>query len=354
MADTVLIKSGRYRGHHIVNETFTLVKAYKPAASGMGGFVTVSGTKFNDAPASGVVRVTVRSMKDIQYNVNGKDVDGDDADAPVAEIAQSEAPAADPFSGQNDEEALERIKERFEILDEMACATACGEVRAMIVVGPPGVGKSFGVLTQLEKQYMLTPDRYQVVKGQVSALGLYAKLYEYKDQGKCLVFDDCDSILKDEESLNILKAALDTSKRRSIHWNSDSRMLRAEHIPNSFDFHGSVIFITNIDFNRVLDAKRGSKTQDHLGAIASRCHYIDLAMYSLRDRFLRIKQIQDAGTLFAGYGFGKDEEAEVIDFMVENKERLREVSLRTAIKIADLRKSIPNGWQRVARITTMR
>lgn len=259
-----------------------------------------------------------------------------------------------PVVEETDEQVMERIGERFDIMDSMTGAIAEGIVRSMIVVGPPGVGKSFGVIKKLEEVNLFNAIqgqiRYDVVKGATTALGLYAKLYEFSNAGDVLVFDDCDSILMDELSLNILKAALDTSKSRKIFWNSDSRLLRNEGIPNSFEFKGACIFITNINFASV----RSAKIRDHLSALESRSHYIDLTMNSMRDRFLRIKQIAESGDLFKDYRFQNNESEEILDFMLTNQNRLREMSLRCAVKIADLRKSMPLNWQRTAQITLMR
>jgi len=99
------------------------------------------------------------------------------------------------------------------------------------------------------------------------------------------VFDDCDSILQDELSLNILKAALDSKKTRKICWNTDSYKLRNEGVPDTFNFEGSAIFITNLKFENV----KSKKLQDHLEAIQSRCHYLDLTLDTERDKLLRIK-----------------------------------------------------------------
>ena len=250
--------------------------------------------------------------------------------------------------------AIERIGERFDILEEMTAATKAGDVRAMIVVGPPGVGKSFGVQKVLEEQSLFDTmqgqTKHEVVKGAMTALGLYVKLYKRCEVGSVIVFDDCDSILMDELSLNILKAALDTGKKRTIHWNADSSLLARESVPNKFDFKGSVIFITNIKFDNV----RSKKLKDHLEALESRCHYIDLTLNTERDKFLRIKQIADTGELFKGRDMSIGEQNEVIDFMWANQRKLREMSLRMAVKIADLRKASPNRWKRVAEVTLMR
>ena len=255
---------------------------------------------------------------------------------------------------ETDAEAIERIAERFQILEDMAAATKNGDIRGMIVVGPPGVGKSYGIQKRLEEESLFDnikgQVRYEVVKGAMTALGLYMKLFRYSDPGSVLVFDDCDTVLMDELSLNLLKAALDSGKKRMIHWNADSRALRSEGIPEKFEFKGSVIFVTNISFETI----KSKKLKDHLAALQSRCHYVDLTLNTERDCFLRIKQIANAGELFAGYDFSDEDQDEVLSFVYDNRQKLREISLRMAVKIADLRKSMPTKWKRVAEVTLMR
>jgi hypothetical protein len=267
-----------------------------------------------------------------------------------------EIPKLNKSVQETDEQIKERLRERFEILNDMTRAVKKGDVRAMIVTGPPGVGKSFGVEEVLSKHDLMATvannsklKKYEVVKGAMSALGLYSKLYEYKDAKSILVFDDCDSVLQDELSLNILKAALDSSKKRTIHWNTDSRLLRDQGAPNSFEFKGGAIFITNIKFENV----RSKKLQDHLAALESRCHYLDLTIDTEREKMLRIEQIIEDGMLIE-YEFTQEEQAELISFIDNNKKKLRELSLRTVLKIADLRKSFPYKWQSVAEVTCMR
>ncbi len=255
---------------------------------------------------------------------------------------------------ETDQQVISRIATRFDILHDMTKAVIAGDVRAMIVTGPPGVGKSYGVEKELDKASMMDsiagrPIKYEVVKGAMTALGLYAKLYEHADANHVLVFDDCDSVLMDELSLNILKAALDSGKKRVLHWNADSSKLRTEGIPNKFEFKGGVIFITNVKFENV----RSKKLQDHLEALQSRCHYLDLTLDTMRDKFLRIKQIVATGELFGDYDLSKESEEEVISFMDAKKDKLREVSLRMALKIADLTK-VSSNWRELAENTVMR
>ena len=192
---------------------------------------------------------------------------------------------------ETDEQIIERTRERFQILEDMTQASIDGVVRGMVVTGPPGVGKSFGVELVLEKNNLFDKIagkklRFGIEKGAASAIGLYKLLYNYADKGNVLVLDDCDTVLYDETSLNLLKAALDSSKKRKISWNTDSALLRREGIPDTFEFKGSVIFITNLKFDKV----RG-KLKDHLDAIMSRCHYLDLTLDTTREKMLRCKQI---------------------------------------------------------------
>ena len=268
-----------------------------------------------------------------------------------------QAPITKDLRNETDEQILTRLRDRFEILDDMTRAVKKGDVRAMIVTGPPGVGKSYGVEKVLSKHDVFADvandsklKKYEVVKGAMSAIGLYSKLYEFSDKKCILVFDDCDSVLLDDLSLNILKAALDTSKRRMIHWNTDSRLLRSEGVPNSFEFKGGAIFITNIKFDHV----KSKKLQDHLEALESRCHYLDLTIDTEREKVLRIKQVVTEHGMLDSYDLEDWAKLEVVDFVDANKARMRELSLRTVLKVADLRVSFPDKWKSVAEMTCMR
>jgi hypothetical protein len=256
---------------------------------------------------------------------------------------------------ETDAEIYARLGERFEILDEMTKAVKKGDVRAMIVSGPPGVGKSFGVEKVLQKDGLFDTlaerkPKYEVVKGAMSALGLYAKLYEFSDKGNVVVFDDCDSILMEDLSLNILKGALDSSERRFIAWNTDSRLLRSEGIPDRFEFKGAAIFITNIKFEHV----KSKRLRDHLDALESRCHYIDLQMDTNREKILRIKQVVNDNDMLARFDFDQIQKDEIVEFVETNQERLRELSLRMVLKLADLRKGFPKNWTAMAKTTCMK
>jgi hypothetical protein len=273
-----------------------------------------------------------------------------------AETKSLEMQAIEKNLNETDDEIKARLRERFTVLDDMTKAVKAGKVRSMIVTGPPGVGKSFGVEKVLGKHDLLADvandaklKKYEVVKGAMSALGLYSKLYEYSDKKSILVFDDCDSVLLDDLSLNILKAALDSGNKRMIHWNTDSRLLRNEGVPNSFEFKGGCIFITNIKFEHV----KSKKLKDHLEALESRCHYLDLTIDTEREKVLRIKQIVEDGMLDK-YDFEAGAVEELLTFIEVNKKKLRELSLRMVLKLADLKASFPDRWESVASMTCMR
>jgi len=258
---------------------------------------------------------------------------------------------------ETDEEIMERLGQRFEILEDMTRAVKKGDVKSMIVTGPPGVGKSFGVEKVLSRHDVFADvandsklKKYEVVKGAMSAIGLYSKLYEYSDAKSILVFDDCDSVLLDDLSLNILKAALDSGKKRMIHWNTDSRLLRSEGVPNSFEFKGGAIFITNIKFEHV----RSKKLRDHLEALESRCHYLDLTIDTEREKLLRIKQVVEQAGMLDEYELEDWAKLEVVDFIVTNAKRMRELSLRMVLKVADIRIAMPTKWRAVVEVTCMR
>lgn len=318
----------------VAGTVFPLVEDYREDAQ--GGFITVDARGVRGFPDRNIkIRV---SAADCYTPTNG--------DA----VMHFETARAN----ETDDEIKARLRARFQVLTDMTQAAKEGHVKAVIVSGPPGVGKSFGVEQQLSKsdlfqQIANKPPKYEVVKGAMSALGLYVKLHEFKDKGNVIVFDDCDSVLFDDLSLNILKAALDSGKKRMISWNTDSRLLANEGIPNRFEFCAGAMFITNIKFDHV----KSKKLKDHLDALESRCHYVDLTIDSERDKILRIKQIVEDGML-REYDFEPEVQDEILEFIDTNKKRLRELSLRMVLKLADLRKSFGTKWQDYASVTCMK
>jgi len=330
----VKIVNGTYRNLEIKDAVFPLVKDYKEGKN--GNFITVDGSAVTGFPDRSI-RIKVVSKDDFEMLEDGESV-------VTAQAAQAET----------DDEIIERLRERFEILEDMTYAACDGVVRGMVVTGPPGVGKSFGVEKVLKEAGImkkLSQDslrKFGVEKGAATPIGLYQLLYDYSASGSVLVLDDCDSVLYDELSLNLLKAALDSSPKRTLSWRSESRALANNGVPDTFEFKGSIIFITNVKFERT----RG-KLKDHLDAIMSRCHYLDLTLDTMRDKFLRCKQVIGEGML-TSYKFPEDEQKDLMDYIYTNKNKLREMSLRMVLKIADLKKMNASKWKSYAESTCMK
>jgi hypothetical protein len=255
---------------------------------------------------------------------------------------------AEPKVIETEDQIEARLAERFEILDILTEACTVGNARALIVSGPAGLGKSFTVERRLA-DWDPNEVNHTVIKGYVRATGLVKTLYRYREAGQVIVFDDADAIFFDDVSLNLLKAVCDTTERRRVSWLSEGSLIdeeSAERLPRSFDFDGTIIFITNYDMDAMID--RGHKLAPHLQALVSRAHYIDLAMKSRRDYLVRIRQVIKQGLL---NGLTPAQREDVVEFIEQNHESLRELSLRMAIKLGSLRRDGADRWERLARIT---
>lgn len=337
------IHNGRFRKETVTDLYCDLVFPMKTTQQGT--FVTVD-AKSAGLGDTGRARIFVESEK--SFTVIGGNPSGS-----TINVMGYNDDSFEPEPEETDDEVMERIRNRFKILDEMTGAAVDGIVRGLIVAGPPGVGKSFGIEKIIEEAESINvlvdgKAKYGIEKGTASPIGLYKLLYEYRETGSVLVLDDSDTILYDEDSLNLLKAVLDSGKKRRVSWRKESRTLENENIPNTFEFQGSVIFITNLK----LENTRG-KTGDHMAALISRCHYLDLTIDTIRDKFLRCKQIIDDGMLVR-YGFTDEDKKEVIEFIDENKNRFRELSLRMVSKLADLKKMDKKRWKEYATNTCMK
>lgn len=251
---------------------------------------------------------------------------------------------------ETDAEIEARIADRFEILDVLAEACVVGNSRALIVSGAPGVGKSYGV-----EKYLASHDpsgeSYEIIRGYTRPTGLVKLLYRYRHQNNIIVFDDADSVFQDDIGINLLKAVSDTTERRIVSYLSEGTLIdeeTAERVPRSFEFEGSVIFLTNIDFEALVE--KNHKLSPHLQALMSRSHYLDLSMRSRRDYLARIRQVIRQGMLS---DMAPEARADVISFIETNYEKMRELSLRACIKLASLRKST-DKWEKIASITMLK
>ena len=259
----------------------------------------------------------------------------------------------EPIQIETDTEISQRISDRFEILEDLAIGSTTGEIRSLIVSGPAGLGKSFTIEKTLN-QWDPDGTNYTIIKGYVRATGLYKTLFAHSAPGQVVVFDDADTIFFDDTSLNMLKAVCDSTENRTVSYLAESQLFddgTAERLPKSFEFQGTIIFITNYDFDAMIE--KGHKLAPHLLAMMSRSHYIDLSMKTKRDYMVRIHQVISKG-LLDNVGLTHVAQQEVVSFIDANKDTLRELSIRVALKVASIRKLKEQKWEKIAKITCCR
>jgi len=339
---TEITVTGTYRGQTFRNQKMKLVNG--PKLGARGWFITVDGRGNSRLPQT-VFRLAIdeselKRLPEVQTSQgnNGKRpiLMGMDADPDVS-----------------DDEITARIARRFGTLAKMSYGAARGNVTALVVSGAAGVGKSYTVEEVLEEQAQAGHTRYTVIKGTITPIQLYRTLYEYQDPGSVVVLDDADGILFNEDALNLLKSALDTTGRRKLCWLSDAIGRGDDALPSSFEYKGTIVFITNIDFQRIVDEGK-SKLAPHFEALLSRSLYLDLTLRSKRDLMCWIRHVVLSNEMLVKRGLTVAQSQEVLDFLRENIDRLRTVSLREAIKAAQLLKTDPRNWKQEAEFVMLK
>lgn len=350
----VEINKGFYRGQPVTGR-FKIVKAWNNTGA-KGGVITIMNP--NPAPGTPPAQRVQCELADIKLVYE----DGTEYVAPEVptgvdgEIIHVESEyEAKLHALESEEDAMKRIAETFAMQDKLTDACARGTIRGLIISGPPGVGKSFGVEKQLATANMFRSmgddkEWYKIITGGVSPIGLYQLLWNFRKKGRVLVFDDCDGVLYEEESLSLLKGVLNSGDKRRVAWNKESRVLLELGIDKEFDFEGTVMFLSNVDFEDTINSK--SRIASHLSAMLSRCHYLDLEISSTRDKLLRIKQCIRDGMLNE-FEFNQADEKMIQDFIIDNHQFLRELSLRTVKKVADFVKVDKKEWFEMAESTVL-
>lgn len=246
----------------------------------------------------------------------------------------------------SDTELLARIDDTFSSISLLANAAAGLKIRSMIVSGSPGTGKTFEVVKAVKARKAKDNTFYfHHIKGTISPVALYIELYHARDG--VLILDDTDEAFTDNESLQLLKAATESNKERSIAYRKLSMALESEGIPSEFNFNGCVIILTNTN----LEEARKNK-QDHYDAIMSRAHYVNAVLKTDREKIMRIRHIITTSTLLDTF-LDRKYHNEVIDFIETNQTKFRELSIRTVVKLAELRNAFPSNWAVLARGTLL-
>ena len=257
----------------------------------------------------------------------------------------------------NDEGKMElldkKIATRFSIMHKLTEFVVKGEVRSLIISGAAGIGKSYDLERRLNKAIDRGEiNQFTILKGKISAIALFQQLFEHRNSGDILVLDDIDVIFQDETSLNLLKGALDTGDVRHLVWLTASTWLEEHGIDQEFDFEGACVFITNMDFDRMID--RGTTLAPHFKALMSRSIYLDLGIHTNLEIFIRVKQVIRTTTMLDVHGIDDEQKAAMMEWLQEYYNELRELSLRTVLKLGAFMRGDPDEWRDIARVTMVR
>lgn len=313
---TVKIKSGLNYGKEISGE-FEMVSPYKESkSSSRDGWIWVE--------------IAGKTTK-LHINRDGFEAEPTGADA------------------MSDEDLRKEICSRFTVMETLVDGVVDGAIKAMILSGAPGIGKTFCVDEKLIAAQKAGRVRWHALTGSCTPIGLYLSLWNNSNPGDVLVLDDIDSIFNDQESLNLLKGALDTGRTRTISWMAASSFLRENDIPNSFEFHGTVIFITNLNFDEMIE--KSTKLSPHFAALVSRCVYLDLGIHANREIMIRIKHVVENTDLMKNLNVNADFTAQILGWIDENSNQLRSLSIRTILQLAMFIRTQPKMWKEIAKAT---
>ena len=256
------------------------------------------------------------------------------------------------IEAQNIFELGAKIKKNFEMMNRLIEMVVRSDVNSLIISGAPGIGKSYGLETRMNKALLRGEiAKFTQVKGKMSALGLYATLYEHRDCGDVLLLDDVD-VFGCETSLDLLKAVLDSGDVRTVNWSTASSWLEQQEIPRKFNFNGSIVFLTNIDFDKQI--KRGSNLAPHLSAFLGRSTYLDLAIHSNKAILVRIKQVVEETNMLEKHGIDEEQKILMLEWLDLYYDQLRDLSIRTILKLASYMHGAPDAWIDIAETTMLK
>lgn len=228
------------------------------------------------------------------------------------------------------EEHLISINQKLSNLTKFVDGVALGVLGGLIIDGEPGVGKTHTVLSHLEKNHPIV--KVTRLSGSITPLAAYHTMGDNSEKGNVIIFDDCDSIFMDGGSLNNLKAAVDTRINRIVTWGSSSMKVMYP----SFQFSGGIIILTNANFN-----------SPHFKALLDRIHVFELRI-SQEEKIARIFDVAKNSEICDPYvGL------EIAEWLVNNKDKVVDLSLRTFVKTAELAK-FSNEWRELASLTLFR
>lgn len=239
-----------------------------------------------------------------------------------------------PTHSETEDETLERLSKRFDAMRKISASVARGLFRSVVVTGPGGIGKTE------EIKSALAPEQAQgaiveFVKGVLTPINLYKTLWEFRHPNCVIVLDDADGIFKMPDAFRLLKCALDSGDTRQVDWRSEARTLKENDIPNSFDFQGSIIFISNLPLQHMADHGTGENIE-HLKALLTRVFLVDLKLHTPRDLMLWVAFMVTKHSILIKQGLTLAQQQEALMFMAEHRETLKTISIRAAKDIGSL------------------
>lgn len=258
-------------------------------------------------------------------------------------------------SEETDAQVAERLNERFEAYARMVRGVMRGVVPSMIGAGPAGLGKSYTVEEALAEMKEENPlFKYDYIKGAISLVGLFQSAWEHREKGQVIILDDVDAVFADEDILNILKAMLDSNARRTISYRKQAKWLDDLGIDQTFDFYGSVIFLSNKDFEKIVESKRANAP--HFKALMDRSLYLHLTIRTVNDVMVRIRQVVEEGKMLEKpeYQLTTADAKEIMQFVSDNRHKFYHLSLRLIHQIALMRRNDPVNWKKDVRMTKCR
>jgi hypothetical protein len=257
---------------------------------------------------------------------------GRPSNAELAERRKAEAEKAAKLN-RPDAVILKELKERFTLLELLSEAAALGQIRALVVSGGPGIGKTFRIQQVLER--VSRQEMYEVNSGGVSPVNVYKLGYRTRMPRQVAVLDDADEIFRDEDSLNLVKAMCDSSLTRKVSWLKESAALREEDIPQVYEYEGAMIFVTNLDMQGAIDEGRSANIP-HYEALISRAMYLDLRIYTRREKAIWVSHVATEGKIFAREGIDTKTGAKILKYISDKREELRTLDVRTVLKMCQL------------------
>ena len=321
MTTKIKIRNGLYYKTSI-NGTFDLAGDYKSG---------------NSAHRDGCVWILRNGKKTrIQVNASDYSIVGSENDIPEVD----------------DNTLSEDIQRRFDVMEYVIDGVIDRKIKAVVISGAPGIGKTYNIDKRLREAQEKRGINYSQLTGSATAIGLYLTLYEHRNTGDILVLDDLDSIFQDQEALNLLKGALDTGQTRQISWMSNSSFLRDEGVENTFEFKGTVVFITNMNFDQLID--KATKMSPHFAALVNRCVYLDLGIHTTREVMVRINQVVRNTNILNELGISRSHAGDIMDWMHDQKDNLRSLSIRTILQLASFIKTSPKNWKLLASATMIK